>query len=366
MASNNNSRKAKISLTNYILGGPLVSMKPTGSKPKDEPEPGKEPHYSVKKLDGDRIQLTDKRGQTGDKQIFKTKPSSKATGVSEDGKVKVILRVKNRNAEIDIAAPGKTQKEESVKKEDVGKKETEEKKEEGNSTEKKDPENTTAKRVEEAPEPAAAEKEKEEEVKMPGQWKAGDWTPELDATIMKLKSKNKPWKDIAIEVGASKKDVLNRFKELQKAEEDKKKGKEGANANEASKLIAVPDSDGNAAPSEEKDKDCRADPEKKEKSKAQENDDNPGKSSPSGATTEESSTSQQDMAATSTITPRGEKGLRPDEIWTKDDCAVLEMLKERYETHKWQHMQAGFFNWTGRMVVASIIEKKFKDDEVAL
>ncbi|RDW69954.1 hypothetical protein BP5796_08351 [Coleophoma crateriformis] len=360
MASNNNSRKAKISLTNYVLGGPLVSMKPTGSKAKDEPEPDKEPHYSVKKLDGGRIQLIDKR--TGEKQIFKAKPSSKSTGVNEDGKVKVILRVKNRNAEIAIAAPEKTQKAQSTKKEDVSKKETEEKKEERNPTKKKDPENTKTKKVEEAPKPAAAENETEEEVKMPGQWKAGDWTPELDATIMKLKSENKSWKDIAIEVSASKKDAQNRFKELQKAEEDKKKGKEGTTANE--------DSDGNAAPSEgtvkEKDKECRADPGKKEDSKAQKKDDKPDKSSPSGAAPEEPSTSQQDMAATSTVTPRGEKGLKPDEIWTKDDCAVLEMLKERYEAHKWQHMQAGFFNWTGRMVVASIIEKKFKDDEVAL
>jgi hypothetical protein len=29
------------------------------------------------------------------------------------------------------------------------------------------------------------------------------------------------------------------------------------------------------------------------------------------------------------------------------------------------HLQADFYNWTGRMVIAEIIEQKFKDDGAA-
>jgi len=54
--------------------------------------------------------------------------------------------------------------------------------------------------------------------------------------------------------------------------------------------------------------------------------------------------------------------LRPDGVWTEDDCEILEYLKNKYEENKWLHMQAGFYNWTGRMVIAQLIEQKFKDD----
>jgi hypothetical protein len=57
-------------------------------------------------------------------------------------------------------------------------------------------------------------------------------------------------------------------------------------------------------------------------------------------------------------TPR----LRPDLIWTAEDCGLLEDLENNYTRNKWLHMQADFFNWSGRMVDASIIERKFKED----
>lgn len=66
--------------------------------------------------------------------------------------------------------------------------------------------------------------------------------------------------------------------------------------------------------------------------------------------------------------PQKESGkgrLRPDGIWTQDDCEVLEWLESKYEENKWLHMQAGFYNWTGRMVIAELIQKKFKDDGAA-
>jgi hypothetical protein len=54
--------------------------------------------------------------------------------------------------------------------------------------------------------------------------------------------------------------------------------------------------------------------------------------------------------------------LRPDDIWSREDLEVLEFLEAKYEENKWKHMQAGFYNWGGRMVDASMIEKKFRDD----
>jgi hypothetical protein len=57
--------------------------------------------------------------------------------------------------------------------------------------------------------------------------------------------------------------------------------------------------------------------------------------------------------------------LKPDAVWTQDDCEVLEWLESKYEENKWLHMQAGFYNWTGRMVIAELIQKKFRDDGAA-
>lgn len=56
------------------------------------------------------------------------------------------------------------------------------------------------------------------------------------------------------------------------------------------------------------------------------------------------------------------KSLQPDNIWTEEDCRIMEELEKRHRENKWLEIQAGFFNWTGRMVVAEIIEKKFKRD----
>lgn len=62
---------------------------------------------------------------------------------------------------------------------------------------------------------------------------------------------------------------------------------------------------------------------------------------------------------------KGKGRLKPDAVWTQDDCEVLEWLESKYEENKWLHMQAGFYNWTGRMVIAELIQKKFRDDGAA-
>jgi hypothetical protein len=62
---------------------------------------------------------------------------------------------------------------------------------------------------------------------------------------------------------------------------------------------------------------------------------------------------------------KGKGRLKPDAVWTRDDCEVLEWLESKYEENKWLHMQAGFYNWTGRMVIAELIQQKFRDDGAA-
>ncbi|KAH8682930.1 hypothetical protein BGZ60DRAFT_551845 [Tricladium varicosporioides] len=54
--------------------------------------------------------------------------------------------------------------------------------------------------------------------------------------------------------------------------------------------------------------------------------------------------------------------LRPDNIWSREDCEILEELEKRYRENKWLEIQAAFFNWTGRMVEGEIIERKFRGD----
>ena len=57
--------------------------------------------------------------------------------------------------------------------------------------------------------------------------------------------------------------------------------------------------------------------------------------------------------------------LRANDVWSKDDCEVLEVLEAQHREHKWLHIQAGFFNWTGRMIAADLIEGKFIEDDDA-
>ena len=54
--------------------------------------------------------------------------------------------------------------------------------------------------------------------------------------------------------------------------------------------------------------------------------------------------------------------LKPNAIWSESDCDLLMFLEARYMEEKWLQMQAGFFNWTGRMVDAEIIKAKFAED----
>ncbi|KAI1005454.1 hypothetical protein K3495_g2759 [Podosphaera aphanis] len=56
--------------------------------------------------------------------------------------------------------------------------------------------------------------------------------------------------------------------------------------------------------------------------------------------------------------------LQPDDVWSEVDCQTLEYLMSNYNDHKWHHMQAGFFNRTGRMISSEIIRRKFYIDGI--
>jgi hypothetical protein len=214
---------------------------------------------------------------------------------------------------------------------------------------------------------------------------ASGWTKQQDSKIKEMKGENKSWKDIALEVGASKKDVQNRYKELMKGGEgEKEKEKEesksengwgvgrdadsGANMPDFGALF-VDDDEGGGERSEgenrsDKNNSGNVGGGKRQKNKQNKQssnsgngggEQNPQKGSPSGFGNPFDDPPEQ--------APTGK--LRPDGAWTQDDCEILEYLKSKYEENKWLHMQAGFYNWTGRMVIAQLIEQKFKDDGAA-
>jgi hypothetical protein len=56
----------------------------------------------------------------------------------------------------------------------------------------------------------------------------------------------------------------------------------------------------------------------------------------------------------------GKKVLVPDAVWTIGDLEVLANVEERYRELKWMHVQAGFYNMTGRMVGSEVIKAKFE------
>lgn len=133
-----------------------------------------------------------------------------------------------------------------------------------------------------------------------------NWTSEQDALILKLKGESVSWKEIAARMSLPKSDIQVRFKELQK---------QGGQAP--------------ATETTEKSKDTYGK--------------NDGKKTEGGG--------------------GGRNGgrLKADDNWSREDCEILEMLEARYREQKWLSMQASFYNLTGRMVRADIIERKISE-----
>jgi hypothetical protein len=55
---------------------------------------------------------------------------------------------------------------------------------------------------------------------------------------------------------------------------------------------------------------------------------------------------------------RAAKMPTPDKHWSAEDCEVLCMIEAKHEGLKWHHMQAEFFNITGRMVPVELMKIK--------
>ncbi|KAE8450210.1 hypothetical protein EG329_006991 [Mollisiaceae sp. DMI_Dod_QoI] len=230
-----------------------------------------------------------------------------------------------------------------------------------------------------------------EEGKKDDENKDFEWTSEQDKTISKMKSDGKPWKEIASALGSSKSNVQHRYKELMKEEkeskkDDEEKPKEGGDqfghqtdeevlagldallasfdepgdANKDKNDGATQNTDGG----KEKKSNYGAGGGKKDKKHKKQGGggDNQNKDQISKPGDGDNEDNGGGHGGYNFSGPQIYGKLKPDSMWSKDDCDVLENMMERYEGEKWLHMQAGFYNWTGRMVAAEFIEKKFKHD----
>ncbi|CAD6439925.1 57bf544c-e85d-4493-9378-b04f72b33b09 [Sclerotinia trifoliorum] len=204
-----------------------------------------------------------------------------------------------------------------------------------------------------------------------------EWTKEQDEKLMAMKKENKTWKDIAGELGTGKKEVVARYKVLQEQEKtedeqedeepkpkkpEKKKNIKCAaqvdkNEDTEEEIYISPDcpyhhpKPKSSAPSSKQDK------KKKRKSYGELDRDRDDEEEDNG----------ERMWGNKNEYGRGnEQGrLRPDKIWSAEDCETLDYLMEKHRSTQWLQLQAGFFNYTGRMVKAEFIERKFRKDGLA-
>ncbi|RDL34972.1 uncharacterized protein BP5553_06903 [Venustampulla echinocandica] len=228
------------------------------------------------------------------------------------------------------------------------------------------------------------------------------WTEEQDSKLREMKKANKSWKEITIALGASKKEVVARHNELTQMDDG------AAEANQSNDAIGKDDKpeDGGfgdmaaifddavdvgenttpeqgVASAEGGSKPQKSDKQKgKEKALSRRPQEGDQKSEecdcPDCIQERQAGRTQQGInyGKVGQIYPESSasggqteesvhRSLQPDNIWTEEDCRILEELEKRHRENKWLEVQAGFFNWTGRMVAAEIIEKKFKGDRVA-
>jgi hypothetical protein len=178
-------------------------------------------------------------------------------------------------------------------------KKTEDKKTEDKKTEDKKPE-----------EPKATDTSKPDDAKNPEP--DSSFTPEQDALILRLKAANTSWREIATQMSLAKSDIQQRYKELQKAAH-------------AHQQPTSPDTTPET-------------PKEKDKEAGDKADSGPG-AGPGG------------------------RRLKADDNWTREDCEILEMLEQRYREEKWMSIQSSFYNWTGRMIIADVIEQKMREDK---
>ncbi|KAH8821768.1 hypothetical protein F5884DRAFT_102332 [Xylogone sp. PMI_703] len=253
----------------------------------------------------------------------------------------------------------------------------------------------------------------------------GEWMKQQDKRILRMKREGKSWMDIAVSVGRPKGEVRARYKELLVEEEEKKKKKKEAAAAAAANAKALEanlENDPEFAAFMKLYKGGSDGPKGGNKNRSvsvnnnngannNNDDDDWGPSTPTSWTrraydlmganndddggwgpstpTERTRVPYEKLNNPSPRSPAihqrasspfahskpypswdqhvwnqrpTTKFLRPNFIWSQEDCEVLEMLEEQYVEQKWLQLQAKFFNWTGRMIPAEIIQKKFEED----
>ncbi|KAN0103227.1 hypothetical protein V8E51_011540 [Hyaloscypha variabilis] len=449
-------KKIEVSLTNWFLGGSLIS----GTSSTSSTRSGVRRMIAVKSDNDSILSKDDKKGD-------KVKPAQHEK-CEACGKRKPVP-----DGEKDAKAKSGDKKSEEKKGEKKSDdKKSEDKKSEPKKDDKNSGENSESKKDDKKDE---AKKSNTAESKQDGE-KA--WTSEQDTKIKEMKAENKSWKDIALEVGASKKDVQNRHKELLKSSDGagekkdaEKKDETSAWETDSNGWKTIVDDGGDALNANMPDfgtlfDDFGDDREQETVKETGGETTDWGATNDAGKSWETSATGGGDGAKKQEETTAWDSGnetdknewgstsnsgggktnsgsggagkkkkggkkdkqqnggggsqkknqdssggggsgcdgnggcngscgngngngdgfnnpfddsnnfeeeeapsergrLIPDRVWTQDDCEILEWLAHQYENNKWLHLQADFYNWTGRMVIAEIIEQKFKDDGAA-
>ncbi|ATZ47903.1 hypothetical protein BCIN_03g01800 [Botrytis cinerea B05.10] len=202
-----------------------------------------------------------------------------------------------------------------------------------------------------------------------------EWTKEQDSKLMAMKKENKTWKEISGELGTGKKEVVARYKLLQEQEKTEDKGEE-AQAEEKPKQVEKNKKTKCTAPADNEDTeeeiyispDCPYhQPKSKSSAASVPKQEKKKKRKSYGELDKDRDDEDEEQEE------RGQKNghgnpqghLRPDKIWSAEDCETLEYLMEKHRSTQWLQLQAGFFNYTGRMIKAELIERKFKKDGLA-
>jgi hypothetical protein len=250
-----------------------------------------------------------------------------------------------------------------------------------------------------AKEPQRKENQRKENQASNAETGGRDWTEEEDQKIQEMKADSKSWKEIVAAVGANKSQIQRRLKELQRAKQgDSKTGvkdsaKKAHVRNEPSPVVQTEgvglgldfgclfgDEDSgvdggvssNDAPFStltgfdgyKKKKNKKADKEDKELSDPNDL----GEESGGDWYSIHAGGEVEDRVDDVEESNHGDEELNQfgylvaDELWSQQDCDILEDLAYMQKKNKWLQLQAEFYNWTGRMVDGKIIKEKFEAD----
>ncbi|KAI1342629.1 hypothetical protein F5Y15DRAFT_413137 [Xylariaceae sp. FL0016] len=196
-----------------------------------------------------------------------------------------------------------------------------------------------------------------------------EWTPEQDRTIVTMKAKGKTWAEIRNKVGESKQECHMRHKEIRRLAD-----KIGLTIDELNALYASKDKKAKGKGKE------KAKPKKKRvvivtplTSESSESSDS---SESTESSADDSSTSSEDQRTDPEAELRAsrrhyymvelnkqytnQKKLKHSGLYSPSDHKILAVIEARYRANKWMEIQSEFFNATGQIIDAKIIERMFQ------